>query len=176
MKIAVTGTDVVDDTVVAFLVSDDATADWDSFNNTTDSLEAASIVLGTPTAADLSADLVAILGSADTNGTDIGTLTATVGTAGDGLTAIPGLQVLTGTADSGSITTMVDAALTEADTDYWSKNTAVVWTDGTIIGQTACITSFTPGTDTITFTPPTTQAVGTNTYVFFTAPGCDPFR
>jgi hypothetical protein len=41
MAVAVTGTDVVDDSVIAFLASKSATADWDTFDNTTDSLEAA---------------------------------------------------------------------------------------------------------------------------------------
>ena len=37
---AVSATDVVDDSIVAKLVSKEATADWDDFNNTTDSLQA----------------------------------------------------------------------------------------------------------------------------------------
>ncbi len=69
----------------------------------------------------------------------------------------------TGTADSGSTTTMVDAARTEADTDYW-KGSLIRFTSGTIADQTRLITAFAPGTDTVTFSPATTQAVGTNTY------------
>lgn len=69
----------------------------------------------------------------------------------------------TGTADSGSATTMVDAARAEADTDYW-KGALIRFTSGTIADQTRLITAFTPATDTITFSPATTQAVGTNTY------------
>lgn len=69
----------------------------------------------------------------------------------------------TGTADSGTTTTMVDAARTEADTDYW-KGCLIRFTSSAISGQTRRITGFTPGTDTITFAPATTQAVGTNTY------------
>ena len=45
MKVAVTGGDVVDNSALARLTSDDATADWDSFNNTTDSLEANQIAV-----------------------------------------------------------------------------------------------------------------------------------
>lgn len=69
----------------------------------------------------------------------------------------------TGTADSGTTTTMVDAALTQADTDYW-KGMLIRFTSGNISGQTRLITGFTPASDTITFAPATTQAVGTNTY------------
>ena len=72
-------------------------------------------------------------------------------------------SVVSGTADSGSTTTMVDAARTEADTDYW-KDMAILFTSGTISGQARLITAFNPATDTITFSPATTQAVLTNTY------------
>ena len=68
-----------------------------------------------------------------------------------------------GVADSGSTTTMVDAARTEADTDYW-KGSLIRFLSGSIAGQTRLITGFTPGTDTITFAPAATQAVGTNDY------------
>jgi hypothetical protein len=67
------------------------------------------------------------------------------------------------TADSGTTTTMVDAARTEADTDYW-KGALIQFTSGTISGQVRLITGFNAATDTITFAPATTQAVGTNTY------------
>jgi len=72
-------------------------------------------------------------------------------------------SIVSGTADSGTTTTMVDAARTEADTDYW-KDMAILFTSGTIAGQARLITAFNPATDTITFSPATTQAVGTNTY------------
>jgi hypothetical protein len=68
-----------------------------------------------------------------------------------------------GTSDSGTTTTMTDAARTEADTDYW-KGAIIEFTSGTIAGQCRVITGFNPATDTITFSPATTQAVGTNTY------------
>jgi hypothetical protein len=69
--------------------------------------------------------------------------------------------ITNGTSDSGTTTTMVDAARTEADTDYW-KGQIIVFTSGTINGQARLITGFTP--DTTTFAPATTQAVGTQTY------------
>ncbi len=40
MSAAVAGADVADNSIVARLVSKSATADWDTYNNTTDSLEA----------------------------------------------------------------------------------------------------------------------------------------
>jgi hypothetical protein len=72
-------------------------------------------------------------------------------------------SLVSGTSDSGSTTTMVDAARTEADTDYW-KGCWILFTSGNISGQVRLITAFTPGTDTITFAPATTQAVATQTY------------
>jgi hypothetical protein len=82
--------------------------------------------------------------------------------AADALEAVFDSQI-TGTSDSGTTTSMVDAARTEADTDYWAGSW-IMFTSGTISGQTRLITGFTPGTDTITFAPATTQAVSTNTY------------
>jgi hypothetical protein len=77
-----------------------------------------------------------------------------------------------GTSDSGSTTTMVDAARTEADTDYW-KGSFIKFTSGTISGQTRLITAFDPATDTITFAPAVTQAVGTQTYCILPAARAD---
>jgi hypothetical protein len=79
-----------------------------------------------------------------------------------------GGSLATGTADSGTTTTMVDAALTEADTDYWKGN-LIEFTNGTLDGQVRLITDFTPATDTITFYPATTQAVATHTYQIIAA-------
>jgi hypothetical protein len=73
------------------------------------------------------------------------------------------VSVTSGIADSGTTTTMVDAARSEADTDYW-KGQIITFTSGTIVGQSRLITGFNPATDTITFAPATTQAVGTNNY------------
>jgi hypothetical protein len=114
--------------------------------------------------------------SADTK---LGTLTnlgsgATV--AANLVDLIASTRVFTGTADSGTTATLVDAALVQAQTDYWAKDIAIVFTSGSIAGQVVCVSSFNPGTDTLAFTPPTTAAVGTNTYVLIPAPGCDPYR
>lgn len=81
--------------------------------------------------------------------------------AADAVTEIRSLA--SGTSDSGTTTTMVDAARTEADTDYWAGS-LIVFTSGNIAGQARYITGFTPASDTITFTPATTQAVATQTY------------
>ena len=76
----------------------------------------------------------------------------------------------TGTADSGTNLTMVDAALAQADNDYW-KGCWIRFTSGTISGQTRYISAFTASSNTIIFTPATTQAVGTNTYEILPAAG-----
>jgi len=81
--------------------------------------------------------------------------------AADAATEIRSL--VSGTADSGSTTTMVDAARTEADTDYW-KGSWILFTSGNISGQCRLITAFDVALDQITFTPATTQAVSTQTY------------
>lgn len=81
-------------------------------------------------------------------------------------------SVASGTSDSGSTTTMVDAARTEADTDYW-KGMFILFTSGNVIGQCRLITAFNPATDTITFAPATTQAVATHTYEILPAARVD---
>src|SRR3990172_2941928 len=81
--------------------------------------------------------------------------------ASDAATEIRSLA--SGTSDSGTTTTMVDAARTEADTDYW-KGQLIVFTSGNISGQARVITAFDAALDTITFAPATTQAVATQTY------------
>ena len=73
------------------------------------------------------------------------------------------LASVSGTADSGTTTTAVDAERTEADTDYW-KGSLIVFTSGTLNGQARLVTAFNSATDTITFAPATTVAVGTHTY------------
>ena len=88
--------------------------------------------------------------------------------ASDAATEIRSLA--SGTSDSGTTTTMVDAARTEADTDYW-RGQVIVFTSGTLLGQARLITGFNAATDTITFSPATTVAAGTHTYEIW--PGSD---
>lgn len=81
-------------------------------------------------------------------------------------------SLATGTADSGSTTTVVDTERTEADADYW-KGCVILFTSGTIINQARLITAFNATTDTLTFSPATTQAAGTNTYEILSAAAAD---
>ena len=90
--------------------------------------------------------------------------------AADASTEIRSLA--SGTADSGTTTTMVDAARTEADTDYW-KGSLIAFTSGTLLGQVRLITAFNAATDTLTFAPATTVAVGTHTYEILPAGRAD---
>lgn len=80
-------------------------------------------------------------------------------------------SVAWGTADSGSTTTMVDAARTETGTDYW-KGCLIVF-GGSLTGQTRLITGFDPTTDTITFAPATTAAVSVQNYEILPAARVD---
>lgn len=136
-------------------------------DNLVDDLESR---LGTPSnlgsGATVAANLVDIEGQTDD-----------IGVAGAGLTALGDTRianldaavssrlapVASGTSDSGSTTTMVDSARSEADTDYW-RHALIVFTSGNIAGQARVITAFDPATDTITFAPATTQAVATQNY------------
>ena len=75
------------------------------------------------------------------------------------LEEIPVIQISeTGTADSGSTTTLVDTERTEAlTTDH--VGSVIQFTSGTLSGQSSVITSFTPGTDTIVFSPAVSTSV-----------------
>lgn len=90
--------------------------------------------------------------------------------AADAVTEIRSL--VNGTSDSGTTTTMVDAVRTEADTDYF-KGDFILFTSGNISGQCRLITGFTPASDTVTFSPATTQAVATQTYEILPAARVD---
>jgi len=68
LKVAVTGTDVTDDSVFAKLVSIAATADWDTYDNTTDSLEAIRLISAQ------------IDGTCDSNAVNIGFIKTYTGT------------------------------------------------------------------------------------------------
>ena len=107
-----------------------------------------------------------------TNVTTVNGLAANVitaaATAADFSTEVRSLA--SGTSDSGTTTTMVDAARTEADTDYW-KGQILVMTSGTLLGQARQITAFTPASDTITVYPAFTAAVGTQTYEIWPGEG-----
>lgn len=73
------------------------------------------------------------------------------------------LGAISGTADSGTTTTLVDTERTEADTDYWA-GALITFTSGTLNGQSRLVTAFNAATDTLTFAPATTVAVLTHTY------------
>jgi len=75
------------------------------------------------------------------------------------------VKAVSGTADSGSTTTIVDAERTEADTDYWAGS-IVLMTSGPAVGQVRRISAFNAATDTITVASAFTQAVAVgNTYI-----------
>lgn len=97
--------------------------------------------------------------------TDLDNATDGLGAIKTAVDALPttDIAIVTGTADSGTTTTLVDAARTEADTDYWEGDILVI-TSGTSSGQARTIVGFTPATDTITVEPAFTQAITTNTY------------
>lgn len=68
----------------------------------------------------------------------------------------------TGTADSGTTTSMVDAGLTQAD-GYWD-DALLVFTSGTLAGVSRRILRFRAADDRVSFWPPTPVAVSTHTY------------
>jgi len=81
----------------------------------------------------------------------------------------------TGTADSGSSATLVDAALTQADADYWAGQMLVMLT-GNAAGQARTVLNFDAGTDTLTIAPAFTAAIATgDEYVIVSYDNSQPF-
>lgn len=73
-------------------------------------------------------------------------------------------SLLSGTAEGGSTTTLIDTTqLTQADDDWWI-GAVVEFTTDDLIGQQAIVTAFDSGTSTLTFFPAVTQAVATQGY------------
>lgn len=81
--------------------------------------------------------------------------------AADAVTEIR--SVFSGTADSGTTTTLVDAALTQTNADHW-RGYVLLITSGTMSGMVRVVTGFTVASDTLTFTPALPSAVSTETY------------
>lgn len=98
-------------------------------------------------------------------------IAADIATADANIDALVASRILvSGTCDSGSTTTCVDAALTQAD-DYW-KGAAIVMTSGSTDGQTSCVYDFVAATDTLQFRP-LTAAVSTDSYVLVESAVCE---
>jgi hypothetical protein len=118
------------------------------------------------------------------DGAQITTLAATIGSpvniGGGGTTIAANLSDLgkpaitfSGTADSGTKVSMVDAALTQADANYWTRGTRITFTSGNIAGQSACVNKFTPGgSATLEFDRPFTQAIATQLYILTPDAAC----
>lgn len=108
MKNAVTGTDVADNSVIALLMSKSATADFDSYDNTTDSLEAladAAVAIAADLATvDTVVDAIKVITDALP---DSGALT-TIGTDTARLTAVRA-AVLTDWINGGRLDLLLDA-------------------------------------------------------------------
>lgn len=81
-----------------------------------------------------------------------------------------GIILKSSTCDSGTTTTCVDATLIEAN-DYW-KGAAIVFTSGSIAGETSCVYDFVAASDTLTFRA-RTAAVSTNTYLLVESATCE---
>ncbi len=113
-----------------------------------------------------------VIDSAATDATFLAEINVEVDTALSDIN-LDELIPVSGTCDSGTTTTCVDAALTTADADYYAKGFAIVFTDtGNLVGQNACVYDFDPATDTLKFRPALTQAVSTNAYMLFVHPTC----
>lgn len=121
--------------------------------------------------ADLQGELTA-LNVAD--GDDVTAISGAITNLTDGTTPVwvAGATLQDLVADSGTTTSLTDAALTQATNNWFRNGTRVTFTDGTLQGQSACIDTFTASTDTLTFSPPVTTEVSTHSYVLEADGGC----
>lgn len=145
---AVVGTDVTDDSIIARIVSKAATADWDTYVNTTDSLEANKddqVTIGQLSTQNL-ADMASIgldhLLSVAVVGTDVTDNSALAYLASSAATADWDTYVNTtdsleaaGAVTLAAINTEVDTALVDINLDHLASAATAVVTDGSIISE-----------------------------------------
>ena len=123
--------------------------------------------------ANIDATISSRLASADINltGGAVDTVTNVTTVNNLAAAAVTDVRSVNGTSytiDTGGTTTLVDAALTEAD-DYWN-GAVIIFTSGAAAGQIRVVTDFVASTDTITYSPASATTVATDTYEFVTGP------
>lgn len=175
---SVIGADITDNSIIAKLVSKEATADWDDFVNTTDSLQSIrdelvvvdTVVDGIQTDLSNGTDgLGAIKGDTAATLVDTGTagvkLNATQpsGWAAN-LAASAGVIVKATATGTPTTTTMAATGLSE-DTDDHYNGRVIIWTSGVLIDQATEITDYTGSTNLFTFTAVTEVASATDTFI-----------
>jgi hypothetical protein len=106
---------------------------------------------------DIARSLDAILGSRWDSSGDLGSDIASI------LGAVGAGSSITGTADSGTAGTLVDAALTEGDDHYVGM--VVFMTSGDNAGLSRVVVDFDAASDTLYFEPDFPQAIGTDDYI-----------
>jgi hypothetical protein len=153
---SVTGTDITDNSIIAYMVSKSATADWDSFDNTTDALEAlADTTGGDATAANQTTIINAIGTMTDLGGgADIANNLADMAGATFS-SATDSLEAIRDRGDSAWVTGGAGSAPTEAEIytyftsssrqDTFKADVSALATAASI----AALNDFNPATDTV---------------------------
>lgn len=159
LSTSVTGTDVANNSIFAYLTSSSVTADWDTFVNTDDSLQAISESGGGgPTAAQI-AD--AVWDEATSGHTTSGTFGQALYTFDEG------------TAAAGAATTITLEAGANSNNDFYN-NSLIVLTGGTGVGQARFITDYVGSTRVATVdTWVTNPSTDTEYFImpFYSLPG-----
>ena len=189
---SVTGTDVVDNSVIAKLVSKEATADWDDYVNTTESLQALRdhIADGTNltesggdgdhlTAINLPNQTMDITGDITGNlSGSVGSVTGHTNQSGDTYSVISGLTtagaanlalsaagIIGGIAATGTLSTTVMTSDLSGFVDDELIGRTVIWTGGTANGQASDITDYASTDGTVTYTAIKTAPLNNDTFV-----------
>jgi len=149
--------DVVDNSVIAKLVSKSATANWSDFVNTTDSLQ------------NIRDELVVVDGNVDdietalAAGVDMASISGS--TAGADRLELSTLSIIPGTAETGTLsTTQMSSNLAEATDDHYIGRT-IIWTSGVLIGQATDITDYTGVAGVLTYSAVTEAPSNNDTFI-----------
>lgn len=143
LSVAVIGSDVADDSIIAQLVSKSATADWDDFDHTTESLQALKDTLP---------------GAIDTE------LTSSHG-AGSWSGSSSDIVAATGSVDDLAATTLAFISDLTEDTNDHYKGMLILFTSGDLDGQCRWIDGYNGSTKAITVSTELTDTPG-NTDTF----------
>lgn len=148
---SVTGTDITDNSIIAMLVDDAVTADWDNYDNTTASLEALNVDTDTiiTDTVDIQSRIPAALSSGNMKSDMLAISTSTA--SADNLEASAGTIVIGTATGVPTSTTMAATGLSESTDDHYNGR-IIIWTSGVLSGQATAITDYTGSTNLFTFT------------------------
>jgi uncharacterized glyoxalase superfamily protein PhnB len=173
VQTSVTGTDIANNSIIARLVSKSATADWDSYDNTTDSLEAlrdrgdAAWITATGFSTHSAADVVnnwETQSQADPTGFHVNVMEINSNTTAAGQLALSADTIENGACEGTPSTTVIQTDLAETQDDIYIGR-VVIFTSGNARGEATDITDYTGATGTLTVTALSNAPSAADTFI-----------